>query len=227
MKTVQILKGQPFMTEYGIVGYSTVVLVQDEGRNILYDCGQRGCALQLKEGLRKCGLGPENIDTVVISHLHFDHVGNLPLFEHAELLFSETEWEEALTHPDEWTSIQTCTYIKQRGGFRFVHEGEKLTDAVQVRALGGHTRGLIGLLCGGDTVLCSDAIKNRYEMWNGVKPMTVDPKMSRATMERIRSLARYVYPGHDAMLETAHPEKTEPVQFELRLADGRRMPIKA
>ena len=40
------------MTEFGIVGYSTAVLIQDEGKNILYDCGPKGCALQLKEGLK-------------------------------------------------------------------------------------------------------------------------------------------------------------------------------
>jgi hypothetical protein len=33
MKIIQLLEGKPFMTEYGIVGYSTAVLVQ-EGQKI-------------------------------------------------------------------------------------------------------------------------------------------------------------------------------------------------
>ena len=53
MKLKVLLEGKPFMTEYGIVGYSTVVFIAcDDGKNILYDCGSKGCALQLKEALK-------------------------------------------------------------------------------------------------------------------------------------------------------------------------------
>ena len=75
MKIEQILEGKPFMTEFGIVGYSTVVLVTEGDKKILYDCGARGCALQLKDGLNKAGVTPNDITDVVISHMHFDHVG--------------------------------------------------------------------------------------------------------------------------------------------------------
>ena len=48
MKVKTLLEGKPFMTEYGIVGYSTVVLIAcDDEKNILYDCGSKGCALQV------------------------------------------------------------------------------------------------------------------------------------------------------------------------------------
>ena len=42
-------------------------------RRILFDCG--GSSLI---GLRRCGLDPAEIDTVVISHLHGDHFGGIP-----------------------------------------------------------------------------------------------------------------------------------------------------
>lgn len=59
MKVKTLLEGKPFMTEYGIVGYSTVVLIAcDDEKNILYDCGSKGCALQLKEALEKAGMKP-------------------------------------------------------------------------------------------------------------------------------------------------------------------------
>ena len=39
MKVKPLLEGKPFMTEYGIVGYSTGVLIAfDDEENILYDC---------------------------------------------------------------------------------------------------------------------------------------------------------------------------------------------
>ena len=114
MKVKTLLEGKPFMTEYGIVGYSTVVLIAcDDEKNILYDCGSKGCALQLKEALEKAGMKPEDITHVVISHLHFDHVGNLPLFSNAEILLNKIEWESANQTPDEWHSIQTLAYLEK------------------------------------------------------------------------------------------------------------------
>nr|MCR5545150.1 hypothetical protein [Lachnospiraceae bacterium] len=53
MKVKMILEGKPFQTEFGIVGYSSVTLIQIDGRNILFDTGLKGCALHLKEALKK------------------------------------------------------------------------------------------------------------------------------------------------------------------------------
>lgn len=220
MKITCLLNGQPFMTQYGIVGYSTVVLVEDEDRRILFDCGSRGCSVQLKNALQKAGLTPADITDVVVSHAHFDHVGNLPLFENAKILMSETEWRNAVITPDEYHCAATCGYIAGSRRLAFIEEGEKLTANVRVIALPGHTRGLIGLVCGPDTVLCSDAIKNRWELWEGLEPMSIDLEASRRSMDRIRSIARYIYPGHDCMLDLAHRENTPPVDIRIRYADG-------
>ena len=219
MKIEQILEGKPFMTEFGIVGYSSVVLISEGKKKILYDYGLRGCALQLMEGLRKVGVSAEEITDVVISHMHFDHVGNLPLFENAEIHMSETEWRTIFEHPDQWHCIQTREYIKQRGHLHFVKEGDLLSESVQVIELPGHTYGLIGLKCG-DTFLCSDAIKNRYEMWEEMELMSVDPNLSKKTIERIKSEACFVYTGHDTILDLANQINGEEIHFNIRYANG-------
>ena len=220
MRVEQILEGKPFMTEFGIVGYSSVVLVVDGEKNILFDCGARGCALQLKEGLAKAGICVDDITDVVISHMHFDHVGNLPLFRNAQIHISETEWKNVCNSPDEWHCVQTREYIKQRGGLHFVKEGDYLAESVKVLELPGHTYGLIGLKCGQDILLCSDAIKNRYEMWEEMKLMAVDEALSKKTMERIRMEAQYIYTGHDTRLNTKEQINKEAVHFDIRFANG-------
>ena len=182
MKVKPLLEGKPFMTEYGIVGYSTVVLIAcDDEKNILYDCGSKGCVLQLKEALEKAGMKPEDITHVVISHLHFDHVGNLPLFSDAEILLNKIEWESANQTPDEWHSIQTLAYLEKRGNLRFVKEGDIIAEEVSVMELPGHTPGLIGLRCGAETILCSDAMKNRYELWKNIPLMSQNLEQSRTS----------------------------------------------
>ena len=220
MDIISILEGKPFMTEYGIVGYSTVVLIRDKEKTILYDCGLRGCALQLKEGLAKAGVQPEDITHVVLSHLHFDHVGNLPLFTRAKVLMSRTEWDCARKAPDEWHCAASCEYIRQRCEVEFVSEGSRISDSVTVMELPGHTPGLIGLKGGEDTILCSDAIKNRYELWENIPLMTTDEEASRRSAERIRREAARIYPGHDTLLITEHPINKERISFRVRFANG-------
>ena len=208
------------MTQYGIVGFSTVVLVEDGDRRIVFDCGNRGCSIQLKKALHQAGLSSSDITDVVLSHLHFDHTGNLPLFTNARILLSGTEWQSAVTDPDEYHCIATCEYIRRSGRLAFVKEGDRLTENTRVLSLPGHTAGLIGLQCGEDTVLCSDAVKNRYELWEGLKPMTIDPEQSRRTMDRIRSIARYIYPGHDCRLDLTRTREPAPVSIQIRYANG-------
>ena len=221
MEIKMLLEGKPFMTEFGIVGYSSVVLIRTEdGKNILYDCGSKGCALQLKEALRKVGLPPEQISHLVISHLHFDHVGNLPLFSNAEVLLSETEWKIAGNTPDEWHSIPTLAYLEKYGNMQFVKEGDVIAPGVSVMALPGHTLGLIGLRCGADTILCSDALKNRYEAWTDIPLMSQDLEKSRQSIQRIKENARYIYPGHDGILDLLYPNFEEHPECCIRYADG-------
>ena len=48
-----------------------------------HKCEKRGCSevhLHLKE---KLGVDPDEIDAIVFTHLHWDHVQNVDLFEHA------------------------------------------------------------------------------------------------------------------------------------------------
>jgi len=220
VKVTGLLTGQPFMTQYGIAGYSTVVLLEDDGRRIVFDCGSRGCSVQLKDALGRAGMLPSDITDVVISHLHFDHVGNLPLFTNARILLGEQEWHSACNSPDEYHDLAACAYIRESGRLAFIKEGDRLTSHIEVLSLPGHTCGLLGLRCGDDTVLCSDAIKNRYELWEGLEPMSVDRQQSLRTMDKIRHTARYIYPGHDCMLDLAQREATPIVSVRVRFANG-------
>lgn len=65
-------------------------------------------SFDLMHSLREVGLGPEDIDVVVNTHLHFDHCGGntrakggkiVPSFPNARYVIARGEWEEAL-HPN-------------------------------------------------------------------------------------------------------------------------------
>ena len=69
------------------------------GRNILVDTGfnaeeagvrSRKLTLNPAEALTRFGVSPEAIGDVIVTHLHYDHAGNLDLFPEGPLSSSRT-----------------------------------------------------------------------------------------------------------------------------------------
>ncbi len=83
-------------------------LLQDSARNILVDTGindgfivdgkawgalpAEGGGRLVETALGKEGLKPEDIDTVILTHLHNDHAGNCHLFNKSRIIFQKDEW---------------------------------------------------------------------------------------------------------------------------------------
>jgi glyoxylase-like metal-dependent hydrolase (beta-lactamase superfamily II) len=74
---------------------ATVTLLLSEGRRILVDSGACEDAPALVRALAGHGLGPEDVDTVVGTHLHYDHCGNHLLFERARFLVDADDLDDA------------------------------------------------------------------------------------------------------------------------------------
>ncbi len=70
------------------------------------------------DALAEVGVGPEDIDTVIVTHLHFDHAAGLtrldadgepvPTFPNAEVVVSRQEWDDAAAN----RSTMTRTYLE-------------------------------------------------------------------------------------------------------------------
>lgn len=145
------------------------LLVEDEGRVILFDTGM-GCkqsekyysyrhlfgAENLKDSLEKAGYGFNAVTDVVLTHLHDDHCGgavqrnedgNFELvFRNASHFCSEEQWEWAM-HPNkrEIGSYfkENLLPIEQSGKLKFIKKEGKFTDNINLRLFNGHTQGLI------------------------------------------------------------------------------------
>ena len=133
----------------------------------------------LLQSLEACGVSHEDIDVVVLSHLHFDHAGGLLtayregealelLFPNARYLVSTESWERASNpHPrDRASFIPALASLLESSGRLGLVEGEYspvLGPSVRFGYSHGHTPGLMLAEIGGDggVVFCADLIPGR------------------------------------------------------------------
>jgi len=68
---------------------SNIYLLEDS--KTIIDTGSRENKEELLHDLKKLNLVPSNIKKVLLTHLHFDHIGNLSLFKNAAIYASKEE----------------------------------------------------------------------------------------------------------------------------------------
>jgi methylmalonyl-CoA epimerase len=106
----------------------------------------------LDHSLADAGLAVDDIDIVVASHLHFDHVGGftkigrdgalVPRFPKAKYIAHRAEWEDA-THPHERNRAsylqENFVPLKDAGVLTLVDDAAEFIPGVRYRRSGGHT----------------------------------------------------------------------------------------
>ncbi|MBI0583840.1 MAG: MBL fold metallo-hydrolase [Methanomassiliicoccus sp.] len=162
--------------------HSTSSLIVGGSRNILVDTSSHHLRNRLLSGLRSRGLGPHDIDVMINTHLHPDHVGNNDLFPNALRIARREE------DPDP--------------SFRKLGEDIELIPGVKIFHTPGHTRGSLSVgveTSEGKYVIAGDAFptKDNFDKW--CTPMiNYDMGIALKSMKRISYLADFIVPGHGA-----------------------------
>ena len=170
----------------------------------------------LSEKLKEVGLTPADIDLLILSHLHYDHAGNIKLFKGTKaginIMISEGEAHEAFVNvcmsPNGVSGAYFRDEIVMDGiGYQTIKEDTWLTDDILLFIQRGHTPGVIGLLIktenSGNFMFASDAIYSSYNFGPPVvlPGLCVDPDSYKANAERLVEMkkeynASMVF-GHD------------------------------
>jgi len=211
-------------------------VVRVAGETVLIDCGfdpevarRRGRTplVGALEGLAELGIARDDVDRIVVTHFHYDHVGNLRLFPRAALLSQAEE-------PRFWTSR-----VGQRERFASVTEpGElvllaeaassdrlelasgraEILPGLSIELVGGHTPGqsIVHVdTAGGEVILASDAL-HCYEEMESDRPFAVfvDLEATYGAFDRLRELeasGATIIAGHDPSVTERYRQERGPV----------------
>jgi glyoxylase-like metal-dependent hydrolase (beta-lactamase superfamily II) len=200
-------------------------LVRNHHRTILVDCGYSREAAHTRyrhnhpnndplEVLALMDVAPSDVDHVVVSHMHYDHCGNLRQFPNATFSIARKEYEfctgpygdrRAAAGPVDPSAVITLQELVQDGRVRLIDDSEVLFPGLRVTRLGAHTPGHMMTeitVSSGHVVLASDAI-HFYEEMTSDRPFWFffDLIGMYRNYEILRQLAAQpgtsVVPGHD------------------------------
>lgn len=148
------------------------------------DSRARPIRLDPVAALAPFGIRSEDVTSIIITHLHYDHAGGLHLFPGARLHMQAAEMAYAtgpcMCHSTlrmPFTAGHVCEAIKRlySGKVTFYDGEAEVTDGVSVHCIGGHNRGLqcVRVLTqAGWMVLASDAA-HFYENYLARKPFPI------------------------------------------------------
>ncbi|MBI3974412.1 MAG: MBL fold metallo-hydrolase [Chloroflexi bacterium] len=180
---------------------STVTLVQVAGRKIVVDPGMDDDALLT--GLEEAGVGPDAIDTVVLTHTHGDHYRSVHLLPSARLLASGPEtvaWRSRGSPDKELLDRLAPTVTGIAPGVRLV-----LTP--------GHTAGSATVLAaqaGQLVAIAGDAVDSRdFFVRREPSHNAVDPAAEKRNFELFAAIADVVIPGHGRPFRLEHGAPAE------------------
>ena len=208
-------------------------VIAGNGRTIVVDTGfdpaaaaSRGRTLvrPVPAGLAAVRVDPAEVSDVVITHMHYDHAGNLALFPKARFHVQEAEIAyctgRAMTHRHlsaPFDVDDVADMVRQVFDGRVVfHAGDSdLSPGVTLHHLPGHTLGLQVVrveTARGPIVLASDAA----HFWANLEretpfPVVADVPAYLESLRALRALAPsidHVIPGHDPAVLTRFPAES-------------------
>ncbi len=210
--------------------YFTWVVVAPGGRVILVDTGftaetaaarKRAFLRCPTEGLRLLGIAPETVKDVVLTHLHYDHVGNFHRFPAARFHLQDREMAYAtgrymqyprFGHGFEVEDVVGMVRLNFQQRVVFHDRDLELAPGLTLHLVGGHTHGLQVVrvhTARGWVVLASDA-SHFYENMRTNRPFTTafhlgDVIDGYRTVERLAASPAHIVPGHDPSIMQQYP----------------------
>jgi glyoxylase-like metal-dependent hydrolase (beta-lactamase superfamily II) len=173
-------------------------------------------------GLELVDVDPADVDMVITSHFHYDHIGYLHLFANAAVVSGQAEYDywfgkwEAGALDGEFTTVENLEPVRaarDAGRLRLISEEAEVFPGITVYPIGGHCPGELlvridtadgGLILAVDAAHFYEQIENEWPFF-----AFTDLEEMKAGLAFINELAAKtgaaVIPGHDARVRDRYP----------------------
>lgn len=173
-------------------------------------------------GLSLLDIDPLKVDIVITSHFHYDHIGELGLFENAQIISGQAEydywfgkWDKGALKGEFTTAedLEPVRKARDEGRLRLITEKTEVIPGITVYPIGGHCPGELlthvqtdsgGLILAVDAAHFYEQIENEWPFF-----AFTDLDEMKAGLAFINQLAdetgATVIPGHDARVRDRYP----------------------
>ena len=178
---------------HGSTGWSsTLIAVNDSGQLHIFDTGGPGYRALWPSWLKEIDKTVDDVETVFLTHAHWDHIGAFASFPNARYVIGrhELDWANGPGRSNPY--IEPSLVDGLIGTARVdVVDDEQTIAGVTVVATPGHTPGHISYLIDDGKqarVFCGDAIKDPDELAGGDFAITEDTAQSSQSRSKLTQL---------------------------------------
>ena len=207
-----------------------VWVMRNGARTILVDTGfdkpvgdRRGRTIvtPVAEALKRFGVDPGTVEDVVLSHMHYDHCGNVDLFPRARYHVQDKEMQyctgRCMCHRQLRSSYEEDYVVSMvrklfAGRVQF-HDGvSELAPGITLHHIGGHAMGLQSIRVKtrrGYVMLAADAV-HLYPHLDEARIFPTTYNLAEVlegyeTLKRLATSRHHIVPGHDPEVMKLYP----------------------
>ena len=208
MKYELVFPGFPGRMTSGTLGWGAMVYIEHGPHKIMFDTAGPGKRIELRQRIKEIGVDANEINMLILSHFHYDHVYNYDYFPNAQILMHQVESDWVSSDPGNYAiPPHYFAAIKKTGRLELIKKDEEIIPGISTLLVPGHTPGGMALILRDTnkpvTVVAGDAVKNMAELADGKVPKAWDPIATAQSIKKIRNIADVVIPGHDRILQVA------------------------
>ena len=157
-------------------------------------------------------IDPAKVSRVIVTHLHFDHLNNITLFPHAQIVMSRRDRDDYVAHKPLSGMIykqEVADILRDETRTHVIDQRETLPGGFDFEVVGGHTagsavvhlkhKGVHYVLAGDECYLCANCLLHR--------PIGIAANSAKNAqfLQSIADPAIVVLPCHDPSIFTRYP----------------------